>query len=107
MHTTRRDFIKSSATAAGILATPAAASRGHCEPAAKAARPPKKHTGGMKTQDNSDVITRRELSADLVIVGGGPSGVCAAIAAARHGATVILIQDRPVLGGGFSKTGVP
>ncbi len=102
MNATRRDFIKSSAAAAGILALPGAALRGQREPAPKAARPPKKYTGGMKTQDNSDVITRRELSADIVVVGGGPSGVCAAIAAARHGAAVILIQDRPVLGGNGS-----
>lgn len=30
------------------------------------------------------------------------AGVCAAIAAARHGAQVVLIQDRPVLGGNAS-----
>jgi len=40
--------------------------------------------------------------ADLCIVGGGLAGTCAAIAAARHGAKVVLIQDRPVLGGNAS-----
>ena len=39
---------------------------------------------------------------DLVVVGGGLSGICAAVAAARHGADVMLIQDRPVLGGNAS-----
>ena len=39
---------------------------------------------------------------DFCIVGGGLSGMCAAIAAARHGAKVALIQDRPVLGGNTS-----
>ena len=38
----------------------------------------------------------------LVVVGGGISGVCAALAAARHGAKTALIQDRPVLGGNAS-----
>ena len=42
------------------------------------------------------------LQADFVIVGGGISGVCAAITAARQGLKVVLIQDRPVLGGNGS-----
>lgn len=42
------------------------------------------------------------LSGDLVIVGGGLTGTCAAITAARAGVKVILIQDRPVLGGNCS-----
>ena len=36
---------------------------------------------------------------DLVVVGGGLSGCCAAVAAARKGLSVALINDRPVLGG--------
>ncbi|CAN7449210.1 FAD-dependent oxidoreductase [Paenibacillus sp. LjRoot56] len=39
---------------------------------------------------------------DLCIIGGGIAGMCAAIAAARHGAKVVLMQDRPVLGGNAS-----
>ena len=39
---------------------------------------------------------------DFCVVGGGLSGMCAAIAAARHGAKVALMQDRPVLGGNAS-----
>ncbi|MEM9829323.1 MAG: FAD-dependent oxidoreductase [Bacteroidota bacterium] len=42
------------------------------------------------------------ISADLVIVGGGMSGVCAALTAAREGVQVVLVQDRPVLGGNAS-----
>ena len=42
------------------------------------------------------------LKADLVITGGGLSGVCAAITAARKGSKVVLVQDRPVLGGNAS-----
>ena len=38
----------------------------------------------------------------LVVVGGGPAGVPAAIAAARHGVRVALVNDRPVLGGNIS-----
>jgi hypothetical protein len=42
------------------------------------------------------------LQADLIITGGGISGVCAAITAARSGIRVVLVQDRPVLGGNAS-----
>jgi hypothetical protein len=42
------------------------------------------------------------LQSDLVVVGGGIAGTCAAIAAARNGIKVILVQDRPVLGGNGS-----
>ena len=43
-----------------------------------------------------------EIAAGLVVVGGGLSGVCTAIAAARHGVKTVLVQDRPVLGGNAS-----
>src|SRR5918911_766520 len=36
---------------------------------------------------------------DVLVVGGGPAGVCAAIAAARAGARVILTERYPHLGG--------
>lgn len=39
---------------------------------------------------------------DVVVIGGGMSGLCAAIASAREGAETILVQDRPVLGGNAS-----
>lgn len=42
------------------------------------------------------------LNCNLVVVGGGLSGVCAAITAARAGLKVVLLQDRPVLGGNAS-----
>ena len=56
------------------------------EPFSPANRPPK---------------TKR-IDADLVIVGGGLAGTCAAITAARAGIKVALVQDRPVLGGNAS-----
>lgn len=39
---------------------------------------------------------------DLAVAGGGYAGMCAALAAARAGLRVALIQDRPVLGGNAS-----
>jgi hypothetical protein len=42
------------------------------------------------------------LETDVLVAGGGLAGVCAAIAAARHGARVVLVQDRSRLGGNSS-----
>ena len=39
---------------------------------------------------------------DVVVIGGGLAGFCAAVSAARHGAKTCLIQDRPVFGGNSS-----
>ncbi len=43
-----------------------------------------------------------EIQADFCVVGGGMAGICAAVAAARHGAKTVLVQDRPMLGGNAS-----
>jgi len=48
------------------------------------------------------MLTTKKLSCDLCVVGGGISGMCAAISAAREGASVVLMQERPVLGGNAS-----
>lgn len=39
---------------------------------------------------------------DLCVIGGGLAGLCCALAAARHGVSTVLVQDRPVLGGNAS-----
>ena len=56
----------------------------------------------FQTNENDKVIRHIEMEAPIVVCGGGLSGVCAAVAAARHGSKVILIQDRPMLGGNTS-----
>lgn len=43
-----------------------------------------------------------DMKADLIVIGGGVPGTCAAVTAARTGLKVVLIQDRPVLGGNAS-----
>lgn len=65
-------------------------------------------------QSNQNVQTKSSLSrsasayrtiehrVDICVVGGGLAGLCAAIAAARHGARVLIMQDRPMFGGNAS-----
>ena len=55
--------------------------------------------GGLEHEPNMTVV---DLKCDLFVAGGGPAGVCAALAAARHGSKVILVQDRSRLGGNSS-----
>lgn len=47
-------------------------------------------------------LTTHTLETDFLVAGGGLAGVCAAIAAARRGSRVVLVQDRSVLGGNAS-----
>ena len=47
-------------------------------------------------------IAEHRLECELLVAGGGMAGVCCALAAARLGTRVILVQDRPVLGGNAS-----
>ncbi len=57
----------------------------------------------IKEEFTSKRTTKKVITTcDLVIVGGGLTGTCTAITAARQGLKVTLIQDRPVLGGNAS-----
>jgi hypothetical protein len=63
---------------------------------------------GVPVERESEAAGRRSAMreethrVDFCVVGGGLAGLCAAVAAARHGAKVALMQDRPVLGGNAS-----
>ncbi|MBL9209786.1 MAG: FAD-dependent oxidoreductase [Opitutaceae bacterium] len=48
------------------------------------------------------VVTAHHLDTELLVAGGGMSGLCVALAAARLGTKVTLVQDRSVLGGNAS-----
>ena len=60
------------------------------------------HIGPSLIKTSKNVFHRVALSADIVVAGGGLAGVCAAIAGARNGAKVVLVQDRSRLGGNAS-----
>ncbi|MBL8238587.1 MAG: FAD-dependent oxidoreductase [Bryobacterales bacterium] len=58
--------------------------------------------GARKMAGAEPHMTLVELETDLLVAGGGLAGVCAAVSAARHGAKVVLVQDRSRLGGNSS-----
>ncbi len=41
------------------------------------------------------------ISTDVCVIGGGPAGMCAALSAAQQGLRVVLLENRPWLGGAF------
>lgn len=50
----------------------------------------------------NDKLMKQAWECDLCVIGGGLSGSFAALAAARQGKKVVLMQDRPMLGGNAS-----
>jgi len=48
------------------------------------------------------MLNKKYIECDLCVVGGGMSGLVAAISAAREGVKVVLMHERPVLGGNAS-----
>lgn len=47
-------------------------------------------------------VHRESKTYDVIVAGGGISGICAAIAAARNGARTAIVQNRPMFGGNAS-----
>ncbi len=56
----------------------------------------------MQKTDTGPLWTVCDIDCDVLVAGGGLSGVCCALSAARAGVKVVLCQDRPVLGGNAS-----
>ena len=92
-HLNRRSFIKTSGMAVAGLGLPV------ISPAASNSSPFVAPQQGENTPQQTPNVAQQ---ADYVVVGGGIAGVCSAITAARAGLKVILVQDRPVLGGNAS-----
>jgi hypothetical protein len=93
----RRSFVQRLAIALSAAGkTKAAAAGALPEPHAETAAP---RSGGYIRPGTIEVIHK---SFDLVVVGGGISGTCAAISAARNGMRVALVHERSALGGNSS-----
>ena len=62
-----------------------------------------RRVGGLGSIDidatHDEEFSSRNMHADVAVVGGGPAGISAALAAAESGATVVLIDDQPAIGG--------
>ncbi len=86
--TSRREFVKTGTVAAAGLAASAGGM-------AHAAEGPQK------------VPARTALPVDVLVCGGGCAGVVAALAAARNGAKVLLIEKAPFAGGIITCVGLP
>lgn len=48
------------------------------------------------------MLEKTEIRTQLCVIGGGLAGICAAVAAAREGCKVVLMHERPMLGGNAS-----
>ena len=55
--------------------------------------------GKSPTEPDPDTYAQRYAHCDVLVAGGGPAGLMAALSAGRAGARVILADDGPVLGG--------
>ncbi len=88
MKSKRRDFIKMLGLGSGMI---------FVDPEEVLADEP------VKTEKIDKNVYKKELlETDVCIAGGGMAGICAALAAARNGARVVLMQDRSRLGGNAS-----
>ena len=54
------------------------------------------------TEATEPTVAKKTYETEVCVVGGGMAGICASVAAARNGAKVVLVQDRPMLGGNAS-----
>jgi sarcosine oxidase subunit alpha len=55
--------------------------------------------GRAPTEDDPDRYASRNLHCDVLVVGGGPAGLAAALTAGRAGADVVIVDEHAEMGG--------
>lgn len=55
----------------------------------------------------SAALPQQCLTPEILVIGGGPAGMCAALAAQQAGAQVLLVDERETLGGQYFKALAP
>lgn len=95
----RRDLLKGLAVGSATVATAAALSS--CAPAQKQPEGKATIAAGELThaKRKKDTSGMAQTETDVLVVGGGGAGICAALSAAEKGAKVILCEKTSVLGG--------
>jgi sarcosine oxidase subunit alpha len=57
------------------------------------------HAGEVSPDTPPARLPKRHVHPDVLVAGGGPAGITAALAAAAAGARVLLVEEEPALGG--------
>ena len=92
----RKDFLKITALGVGAFGAGSLLTNAALSDSPQKVETPLEAEGWLQEPPRQIPIV---ASADVVVAGGGPAGIAAAIAAAREGASVILIEREYYLGG--------
>lgn len=101
----RRMFLAGAGATAGIAAL---AGITGCAPSSTAGTKENAETSSDTyafAKRQSEVADREQLTTDVIVVGGGGAGICAALSAAENGAQVILAEKLSQLGGATALSG--
>jgi hypothetical protein len=107
----RRSFVRrillalGGATGSPAILKPASNDRAAQQAGSGGRQPSAENSAGEKSSASFILPGKIEVirqSFELIVVGGGISGVCAAISAARNGVKVALVHERSTLGGNSS-----
>lgn len=101
----RRTFLAGAGTVAGMAALAGIAGCAPSAPSGGKAEDGEPSGSYAFAKKQADVADGEQLSTDVLVVGGGGAGLCAALSAAENGAQVILAEKLSQLGGATMLSG--